>query len=506
MNMKKTKSILMPCLLLMGMVTVASCSNDNEEWMQENIDNVLKVETCIADTRAVVKGTEFKEGDKIGVYTIYSKGGIIIGGGTNATPDNSANIAAQYRGTAWQFDENIKLYNQSADVYAYYPYRAETRSIAQPIQDIPAINIDITPDAENGQTDYMYGVSNTAVNINNSIANIQFKHALARITLSILKGTNDVGKGVISKVCLKNNTKVQTISTTGTMKLTGGITYDSNIDATITLSTNFTVNEKKAQDIDLLVFPATGKRGTELVTNVTESVEIVLTIDGANYSIPLSGMIWQAGKQYTYPITINRNTLIKPTVTPGEKVYMGFNGDNGKPLYWSSYNLGAKSPEEYGGLYGWADPTGEKTSTDLDDYPSANPPTDISGTEYNIARQMWGDNWRLPTSREWSKLAQNCKYVWTTYNGVKGCKITSKINNNSIFLPYSPSRSGNTISWSEWNTVSGTFHQSSLYWSSTLNSEAVEHATCFYFDNDSNVWNAKGGKRYGGYPIRPVME
>lgn len=34
--------------------------------------------------------------------------------------------------------------------------------------------------------------------------------------------------------------------------------------------------------------------------------------------------------------------------------------DLGLSVKWAAYNVGASSPEEYGGLYGWADPTGEK--------------------------------------------------------------------------------------------------------------------------------------------------
>jgi hypothetical protein len=87
---------------------------------------------------------------------------------------------------------------------------------------------------------------------------------------------------------------------------------------------------------------------------------------------------------------------------------------------WASCNVGASNPEEYGGYYGWADPTGTKTSTNVDDYPSANPPSNISGTEYDIARAKWGGNWRLPTKAEVQELIDSCTWTWTTQNGVNG--------------------------------------------------------------------------------------
>lgn len=499
MNKKISRTILIPYLLLMCIAIVTSCSNDEENWMQESADNILKIETHIVQTRAVVTGTDFQQGDKIGIFAVYTKGGISIGGGAIETPDNSVNIAAQYNGTAWTFDDNIRLHNQSADIYAYFPYKTETKSTIASARNIPEINIDITPDKANGQTDYMYGVSEKAVNVTTPTANILFKHALARITLSILKSPNDIGKGNISKVCLRNNTNVQTISTKGIMKMTGGITRNDNIDATITLKTNVTINNEEAQNIDLLVFPATGKRGTELtIGNIIESVEIVLTIDGSDYKIPLSGMIWEAGKQYTYPITVNRKTAITPTAIPGERIYMGFNGDNGKPLYWSSHNLGAKSSEEYGGLYGWADPTGEKTSTDLNDYPSTNPPTDISGTEYDIARRMWGDNWRIPSNGEMWSLLANSTEEWTTLNGVQGVKYTSKKNGNTIFFPVAPIRKGDVVQ----------YESSTYYWLDQLNEDDHTLAGTFYIYKGNNLldYPTAGKQRYMGLPIRPVTE
>ena len=48
--------------------------------------------------------------------------------------------------------------------------------------------------------------------------------------------------------------------------------------------------------------------------------------------------------------------------------------DLGLSVKWASWNVGASSPEDYGGLYGWADPTGNNTSTNNTDYPNNNHP------------------------------------------------------------------------------------------------------------------------------------
>ena len=119
--------------------------------------------------------------------------------------------------------------------------------------------------------------------------------------------------------------------------------------------------------------------------------------------------------------------------------------DLGLSVKWASWNVGASAPEEFGGRYGWADPTGEKRTTELDDYPSATPPENICGTEYDIARAQWGDGWRLPSQAEFQELVDNCTWEWTEMNGVAGRRATA-VNGNSVFFPAAASRDGETVS------------------------------------------------------------
>lgn len=41
----------------------------------------------------------------------------------------------------------------------------------------------------------------------------------------------------------------------------------------------------------------------------------------------------------------------------------------------------------------------------------------------------------MPTKTECEELEEQCTWTWTTQNGVKGCKVVSKIDGESIFLP-----------------------------------------------------------------------
>lgn len=512
--MKSIKTIVGIGLLMLGAIGFASCSQEEDNAVIQEKSNLLKIRTSVADSRGVITGTTFQQGDEIGICVTTVDGHDYTG--------NSQNIRAIYTGSDWRLEREVELREDEAIVYAYYPYNANATD---------SIDIYLNPTTTPEQIDYLQG-SCQGVSINNTTANIRFNHALTRLTFAVTKGLNDVGEGVISRVRIENKlmyymgqyvgeqpTKRDTkIATSGKMSIKTGEKrkITSEEDYFVEIPVNCTINTSKAQNIDILLLPVFY---SSLQINVWHGggIGVILTIDGKEYEFPLSANVnhgsegsvistysWEAGQQYTYPIVVSRTENLVPDTSAGEAVYMGFDGENGKPLYWSTCNLGASSPEDDGGLYGWADPTGEKISENLDEYPSATPPADISGTEYDVARAMWGGNWRIPTSGELSDLDRNCTVEWITQNGVKGCLFTSNINGNTLFFPYSPSRNGTEIRWSEWDTVSGTFHQSSLYWSSTLNKDEPEHASCFYFDNDGNCWIARGGERCDGYSIRPV--
>lgn len=89
----------------------------------------------------------------------------------------------------------------------------------------------------------------------------------------------------------------------------------------------------------------------------------------------------------------------------------------------------------------------------------------------------WGGSWRLPNKAELEELKLRCTWIWTTQNGVEGCKVTGP-NGNSIFLPAAGYR----------NPAAG-FHNSlfkyvgsyGYFWSST----PFDSGTAWYLTFDS---------------------
>ncbi len=103
---------------------------------------------------------------------------------------------------------------------------------------------------------------------------------------------------------------------------------------------------------------------------------------------------------------------------------------------WASCNVGATSPEDYGNYYAWGEITTKYVYNVESSKTLGMSMFDISGNkDYDAATANWGKRWRMPTKEEFDELRNNCTWTWITQNNVKGYKVTSKKNGNSIFLP-----------------------------------------------------------------------
>ena len=158
-------------------------------------------------------------------------------------------------------------------------------------------------------------------------------------------------------------------------------------------------------------------------------------------------------------------------ISTSEKVDLGLN------VCWAGWNVGASSPEEYGDYYAWGETTtkGDYFKSGYQYYNGyyINIGSNISGTQYDVARAQWGGNWRLPTKGEMQELKDSCTWSWTTYKGIDGCKVTGP-NGNSIFLPAAGYRADTVL------VGRGSY---SYFWSSTLGEYGSDYAYSLDFDS-----------------------
>ena len=180
-------------------------------------------------------------------------------------------------------------------------------------------------------------------------------------------------------------------------------------------------------------------------------------------------------------------------------------------LKWATCNVGASSLEEYGGYYAWGE-TEEKedyswstykwcngTSTTLTKYCTSSSYGTVDNKtvldpEDDVAHVKWGGSWRIPTLDEQKELLNNCTWDWTTQNGVNGCRVTSKTNGNSIFLPVAGFRGG---------TGFVNIGSDGYYWSSSLLS-SISNAYYLTCRLGSPDWHFN--YRYYGRSVRPVCD
>ena len=180
---------------------------------------------------------------------------------------------------------------------------------------------------------------------------------------------------------------------------------------------------------------------------------------------------------------------------------------------WATMNVGADSPEDYGDYFAWGE-TESKETYDWSTYKWYNGSYDTmtkyctSSSDGNVDNKTtldlsddaayvnWGSSWRMPTKTEQEEL-KNTNYTtwtWTTQNGVKGYKVTSKTNGNNIFLPAAGYRN-----------VSSLYDAGSYgyYWSRSLNTDRSSNAySLFFYSSDVG---SDYCHRYYGLSVRPVM-
>ena len=167
---------------------------------------------------------------------------------------------------------------------------------------------------------------------------------------------------------------------------------------------------------------------------------------------------------------------------------------------WANMNVGAESPEDYGGYYAWGE-TEEKDVYDWSTYIHCdgtketchNLGEDITGTEYDVAHVKWGGNWQMPTYYQFWELLINCSSKWTTNNGVSGRLYTGP-NGNSIFLPTAGFLKGDI------NENVGT---NGDYWSSTpYLGNSFEALVIYFYSGHSS--SSQSFCCYG-HTVRPVI-
>jgi hypothetical protein len=185
---------------------------------------------------------------------------------------------------------------------------------------------------------------------------------------------------------------------------------------------------------------------------------------------------------------------------------------------WADRNVGASSPEDYGGYFAWGEttPMSEYScgiykwgnwyyQSELTKYCTnssfgykgfTDGKTTLESADDVAAANMVG-SWRMPTEEEFRELEDKCIWTWTVQNGVKGYKVTGP-NGNSIFLPSAGYRTSGKIIGSTCLNAGSV----GSYWSSSLYERNQDRACYLHFSSES-IYMSNLGRSYG-YTVRAV--
>lgn len=157
---------------------------------------------------------------------------------------------------------------------------------------------------------------------------------------------------------------------------------------------------------------------------------------------------------------------------------------------WATCNVGAKTPEESGGYYCWAE-VGTKASYTSENYSHFGRTIgNISGKAgYDVATAKWGGSWRMPTYAEIEELNNCCRWKWENRNGIEGFRVIGP-NKNCIFLPAAGVR-GEFLEQ---------YNETACYWSSA--EDSMHGAFSMHFSKCCDDFGSY--HKFYGRCVRPV--
>ena len=161
---------------------------------------------------------------------------------------------------------------------------------------------------------------------------------------------------------------------------------------------------------------------------------------------------------------------------------------------WAKCNVGASKESGYGGYYQWGgieDFADKEKRCEWGSYPHGGNFNKL--TKYNtdeelgtvdnktvldlsddVAHQVMGGDWHMPTKEQLQELIDNTTSEWTTVDGINGRRFTSKFNGNSIFIPAAGWRAGRSLNSAGYNCY---------LWSSSLYQSSPSNAYYLYFSS-----------------------
>lgn len=387
--------------------------------------------------------------------------------------------------------------------YAVYPYSQSTI-----IDSKGALSVELP--ATQHYREHSFGSGENLMVAVTDSKEFQFKNVCGYLVLKLYGDEVSV-----SSIMLKGNNGEKLAGTASVSMPIKGVptavmASDATEDITLTCETPVALgtSEEKSTQFWFVVPPVTFRKGFTVS---------ILEVGGGSFVIETSKSV-SIERSHLTKMSAKEVDYITPSIPIPEAVDLGLS------VKWSSFNLGASTPEGFGDYYAWGeiepyysslDPLiwreGKEAGYEWTSYKwcmgsrdtmtkycsmsegGYNGFTDsktVLDPEDDVAWMALSGKWRMPTDTEFWELLEKCTWEWMTMNDINGCRVTGP-NGSSIFLPLAGFRSGKGL-------YEAGSHGS--YWTST--STGGHFGNMMWFASDAV--SSGGSRRCSGLSIRPV--
>ncbi len=302
----KTKNFLLMGLLPMLALTACTSLDDNSEW--RDTSNDVDFTAYISGLQHKATGTNWANGDRIGIFMAKSGTGITapLAANNQYITDASGRLTAADANNALSFPED----GSAVDFVAYYPYSSTGGT---------TYAVDVTDQTSQPAIDLLY--SDNAKNVTSGTVNLGFSHQLSKVVLDIqADATIPTTAGL--------QVQASNVKTQGNFDLSAGtLAVTESSTGTVTFQTNETGTQSEA-----ILLPTTDS------SNIT----LRFTLNGQSVDKTLNTASLAAGSSYTIPVKLGNsggsvyvqfgNATISPwTDVPCGDLNVDFNGSTVDP-------------------------------------------------------------------------------------------------------------------------------------------------------------------------------
>ena len=489
-RMKRYYFILFALCLSLALSLFSACSKEADEIAPDQAEWTLKVSLsdmqngASAPTKISYSGTfgehsEFETGDSFGLFVLDDKNEIkhtnlkVYCSGFDNKGKSVWSIYKPLDGNGESSNYPIsEILSSGSLYYAYYPYKEGLETTITTLEQLKKMVPDhmnnLPMDQSDSYTKYDLLVASNISGCEYGEIHLEGKNV--RITLA---HTMSMLRYLLPKGSIKYD------------YFFGGEDFTPNLFSTAGDKEEYRFIFKPGQILDICIKYVNNNKLYKIETGNLKNLYAIITKAGYSYFLDRNFPL------IPYEVAIDMGTSVMwSPFNLGVEREITANAANamdyiGKPVMWGanqySDNFGANAYGIYCSRF--------TTSTPPNKLPKD---SNISGNSiYDAASNMWGGEWRIPTSAEWEELFSAC-----TYSIADGkITFTSKSTGKTITLKYA----------GYYDSDTPTATNTGYYWSATSSATDSTKAIAISFGaaNTAPILHPTAN-RYTGLPVRPV--